>query len=352
MAGESPIILQRRETEILEEIVRNYIMSASPTGSRFIAKKMKFKLSAATIRNIMGDLEEKGLITHPHTSAGRIPTDKGYRHYVDGLMRLGTVPKRMREVIRRSLAVVAPSDLHLLMEATSKALSKATNQLGVILAPRLHNGVFRHVHIYEIAPHRYLVHLTIDTGFVKTVVMELESEISSSVLENACQIINERFYGMTLNQICSVEDRIFSDVADFELGVIRLFIPSIRRMVLEPNPGEEELYTEGEMNMLLQPEFAGRERVGAIIEILEEKKLLMHLFDTADAEPGRVCVTIGGEIEKGQFSSFSIVKTRYRIGHLEGSLGIIGPKRMPYPLLVAAVDYTARTLSEMYAASQ
>ncbi len=342
--------LSERETRVLEEIVRNYVLTASPTGSRFIAKKIKFGVSAATIRNVMGDLEEKGFIAQPHTSAGRIPTDKGYRYYVDDLMRSSSVPKRMQRVIDSSLRTVEPGDLHVLMEATSAALSKATDQLGVILAPRLARGVFRHVHIYEIAPHRYLLHLTVDSGFVKTVVVELQTQIDPHRLESACQTINERFYGITLERMCEAGDTVFADIEDYEMGIIRLFVPSIKQMVEERQ--DEALYTEGKTNILLKPEFFDRRQVGAIMEILEEKKLLMHLFERVDAEMGRVTVSIGGEIEKGQFSSFSIVKTRYHLGNLEGSLGVIGPKRMPYPLLVAAVDYTARALGEMYAPAQ
>jgi heat-inducible transcriptional repressor len=346
MADINQETLSEREIEILEEIVRNYILTASPTGSRFIAKRKHFDLSAATIRNIMGDLEEKGYITHPHTSAGRIPTDKGYRYYVDGLMSLGEIPGNVQNDIRNSLIAIPPSDLRMLMDATSRALSRATNQLGVILAPRLNNGIFRHVHMYEISLNRYMVHLTIDSGFVKTMVIELHSEISPARLENACRIMNERCGAMTLDQICAGGDSVFSDIEDDNLGVIRLFVPSFRRMMSCQD--SSEIYTQGEMNMLLKPEFFDRDQVGAVIEILEEKQMLMHLFEKIDAEQGRVTVSIGGEIENGQFSSFSIVKTKYSIGHLEGTMGIIGPKRMPYPLLVSAVDYTARTLSELY----
>jgi heat-inducible transcriptional repressor len=340
-------VLSPRETEVLEEIVRNYILTASPTASRFVAKKKSFRYSPATVRNVMGDLEERGYITHPHTSAGRIPTDKGYRHYVDGLMRSGEVPKKVRRVIDGSLQSVELGDLHVLLDAASTALSRASNQLGVVLAPKLASGVFRHVHIYEVALHRYLLHLTIDTGFVKTLVVELGTEIMPGRLEHACQIVNERFRDMTLDEMCSAGESVFSDVESYELGIIRLFIPSIKRMVAERD--DDAVHTEGETNILLKPEFFNRQQVGAIVEILGEKKLLMHVFERVNAKAGHVTVSIGGEIASGQFSSFSIVKTRYQLGNMEGSLGVIGPKRMPYPLLLAVVDYTARALGGLHA---
>ncbi|MFP4418433.1 MAG: heat-inducible transcriptional repressor HrcA [Chitinispirillaceae bacterium] len=346
MNMESRKNLSDREERILQTIVRNYILSANPTSSRFIAKQPGFSLSAATVRNVMGDLEEKGFITHPHTSAGRVPTDKGYRYYVDNVMDCEYLTPELQSGIKKELKLIDPSDLHMVMEATSRALSKATRQLGIILAPRLHSAVFRHVYIHEIGGGRFLMNLTIDSGFVKTVVVEIRSQVDPQQLSLVCQLINERFQGMTLLDMCKAGDQAFSDIEKCQLGVIRLFVPSIKRLIAESD--SEEIYTQGETNILLQPEFFDKEKVGAIIEILEEKNLLMHLVDTQSCESGRVIVSIGGEIENGQFSSFSIVKTKYQIGNMEGSLGVIGPKRMPYPLLVSAVDYTARTLDELY----
>ena len=339
-------ILSNREVAILEAIVRNYILTALPTGSRFIAKKKGFDLSPATIRNIMGDLEEKGFITQPHKSAGRIPTDKGYRYYVDQVAKSGILPKKVRNQIKETLVKAESSDLHLVMEATSKALSKATDQLGIILSPKLCNGIFRHLHIYTIDYNKFILNLTIDTGFVKTVVVELNAEIDINRIEAACKIINERYYGLSLQEIFLAESSIFSDVESVNLGVIRLFIPSIQKMLEKQT--NDQIITDGKANILLKPEFFNKEQVGSIIEILEEKSLLMHIFGEEIESSNRVIVTIGGEIENGQFSSFSIVKTNYKIGNMEGYLGIIGPKRMPYPYLISAVEYTSKILEQTY----
>jgi heat-inducible transcriptional repressor len=338
--------LSPREIQVLDVIVRNYILSATPTGSRFIARQHGFDLSSATIRNVMGDLEELGFITHPHTSAGRIPTDKGYRFYIDRLMLQADLPEQDRRSIQNGIQRVDPSDLHLLLEAASTALSRTTGLLGVILAPRLHQGVFRHLHIYEIESNRYFMHLTIDSGFVKTIVIELESTIPPVRLDTACQIINERFKSRTLAQMCASGDDAFGDVDATALGVIKLFVPSIKKMVSAEDG--DQVFTEGETNILMQPEFFNRENAGSVIEILAEKSMLMHIVDVGNQAQGRVVVSIGGEIENGQFSSFSIIKTKYQIGNMVGSLGVIGPKRMPYPYLVSAVDYTAKVLNGLY----
>jgi len=341
-------LLTDREHNILEAIVRNYILSASPTGSRFLSRQDDFDLSPASIRNIMSDLEVRGFIAQPHTSAGRIPTDKGYRYYVDRVMKLIELPDDVKNAIKLSVSQAEPSDMRLLMEATSKALSKVTNQLGVILAPRLSKGVFRHLHIFRIDSHRVLMHLTLDAGFVKTMVCELETETSHERLENACQVINERFYGMTLEEMCAQEPRIFSDIESFDLGIIRLFVPSIKKII--EHEETESIYAKGETNIVMQPEFFAKDRVGAVIEILEEKKLLMHMFESnTPSQPG-VVISIGGENIDGQLKSFSVIKANYHIGNMEGTLGVIGPKRMPYPFLVSAVDYTAKLLEDLYSA--
>lgn len=338
--------LTEREHHILDAIVRNYIHSASPTGSRFLSRQDDFDLSPASIRNIMSDLEVRGFISQPHTSAGRIPTDKGYRYYVDRLMKLIELPETVKNAIKDSVSQVEPSDLRLLMEATSQALSKVTNQLGVILAPSWSKGIFRHLYIFRIDSRRVLMHLTIDAGFVKTMLCELETDISHVRLENACQVINQRFYGMTLADMCTHEPHLFSDIEPFDLGIIRLFVPSIKKII--ESAENESLYAKGETNIVMQPEFFAKDRVGAVIEILEEKKLLMHMFEHENASQTGVVISIGGENIDGQLKSFSVIKTKYHVGSMEGTLGVIGPKRMPYPFLVSAVDYTAKLLGEMY----
>jgi heat-inducible transcriptional repressor len=192
---------------------------------------------------------------------------------------------------------------------------------------------------------RYLLHVAIDSGFVRTMTVEVETEIGSWRLERACGMMNERFFGMSLRQMGEEGEKALSDIEPLELGVIQLFVPSIRKML----QGEADvIHTEGETNIMLKPEFSGREKLGAVVEILGEKKMLMHMFDTQGAQAGKVMVSIGGENRSGMFQSFSVLKTNYQIGNLQGSLGIMGPKRMPYPFLVSAVAYTAKALEQLH----
>lgn len=159
-------------------------------------------------------------------------------------------------------------------------------------------------------------------------------------------MINERFYGLTLEDMLVKEDTVFKNVEPFELGLIRLFVPSIKRLI--ESERDEAVFAEGETNIMVQPEFFSRDQVSGIIEILEEKKLLLHLFEMEQASQSGVVISIGGENKEGQLQSFSVVKTQYQLGHMEGTLGVIGPTRMPYPFLVSAVDYTAKLLGQLY----
>jgi heat-inducible transcriptional repressor len=336
--------LSEREHLVLEAIVRNYILKAEPTSSRYLSRQDGFDLCAASIRNVMCDLEERGYITHPHTSAGRVPTDQGYRYYVDRLMSFTDLPELMKQQIRNTLVTVDQSDLHLLLEAASRALSRTTNQIGVILAPKLSNGVLSQLFIFKIGEKRYILNIALDFGFVKTMLLEFETEIPHERLECACRILSAKFNGKTLSEMCSADEGTYDDIPDFDLGIVRLLVPSIKKMVQNDTSGN--VFTEGQTNILLQPEFFDRSRMGAVIEIFEEKNLLMHLFETAGDED-RVLVSIGGENNEGQLESFSVIKTKYSIGSMVGSLGVIGPKRMPYPLLISAVKYTAGVLGEI-----
>jgi len=338
-------LLTEREHLVLEAVVRNYILRAEPTSSRYLSRQNGFDLCAASIRNVMSDLEERGYITHPHTSAGRIPTDNGYRYYVDRLMHYTDLPGDVKRQIRAEFVTVNQSDLHLLLETASRALSRATRQLGVILAPRLCRGILRKLYIIQIGEKRFVLNIALDFGFVKSMLLELETGIPHERLECACRILTAKFEGKTLEEICFADEGAYSDVPEFDLGIVRLLVPSIRKMV-EPE-GTAEVFTKGKTNVLMQPEFFDRDRMGAVIEILEEKNMLMHLFETQGGED-RVLVTIGGENSRdGQLSSFSVIKTTYTVGSMVGSLGVIGPKRMPYPQLISTVRYTAEVLGEI-----
>jgi len=336
--------LSQREVEVLEIIVRNYIVSGSPTGSRVISKLPGYP-SAATIRNTMGDLEEKGYITHPHTSAGRIPTDLGYRYYVDKLVKSRKLPRKIQNEIKSQLLKTDPTDLNLVLSTAGEVVSQVTENLGVVLAPTIDEARFRHLHVYEISPGRLVMNLTFDSGFVKSMVVELSTALSKKRLQAATQIINSRYDGLKLSEIISAGKETLSDIEPMELGVVQLFVPSITSMM--QSISSQRIILEGESNIVRHPEFFDEKGLEAIIEIINKKEMLLHVF-SQDTHRGQVTISIGGEHLNGKFESFSIVKTGYQIGELTGSLAVIGPKRVPYDLLSSTVEYTAQVLGHIF----
>ncbi|MCX7726840.1 MAG: heat-inducible transcriptional repressor HrcA [Chitinispirillaceae bacterium] len=337
-------LLSERESKILEAIVQNYILRAKPTSSRYLSKHSGFNLCSASIRNIMADLAERGFITHPHISAGRIPTDYGYRYYVDRIMSYTELPEEIKENIKNTLINVDPSDIHQLLETASKALSQVTKQLGVIIAPKIENAILSEIYIFNVGEKKFILNVAFKQGFIKSLLLEFESAIPYEQLEKASRILTAKFTGRRVAELLASEENLYSEIREIEPKTIRLLIPSLRKMVQENS--EAEIFTEGETNVLLQPEFSDRKQISMIVEILEEKKLLMHLFQPEQDEDD-VVVKIGNENKQEILSYFSIIKTKYRMGNMIGSLGIIGPKRMPYPLLISAVKYTADLLGRI-----
>lgn len=191
--------LNKREREILKHVVYNYIRTASPVGSRYVSRHFESNLSPATIRNVMADLEEQGFLSHPHTSAGRIPTDRGYRYYVDYLMDIDMLTEKEKQAIEEHLGYTPdPNDL---LRETSKLLSKISRQLSVVSSPHLSSGVFEKLELIPITSSRLLVVMSIRSGLVRTIMMEVGSEVRREVLDRISSLLNERISGLTLQEI-------------------------------------------------------------------------------------------------------------------------------------------------------
>lgn len=337
--------LNDREHAILSAIVYKYILDAEPVSSRALSKQTGLGLSPASIRNVMSDLEEKGYLKQPHTSAGRIPTDEGYRRYVDSLSHLEELSAQEKQSIKSSVAHVR--DVDEVLSVTSQALGRVTHQLGLALSPRFVDGRFEKLDFISLSDRKVLLVLALQSGIVRSLVVEMESDLSPGKLATICAVLNERFAGLTVAEIqTSLSERMSGMYFDEKtMGVIRLFIPSIEHLF--ENTLQTHLHTSVMPVALHQPEFLDRSMLSAIMELVGDSKVLIHLLDRRKKE-NRVSITIGGENEDGQFKSFSIVTSDYRIGSMVGTLGVIGPTRMPYPKLISAVDYTARIVEENY----
>jgi heat-inducible transcriptional repressor len=338
--------LNDREKTILRSIVQQFILTASPVGSRNITKRFDVGVSPATVRNIMSDLEESGFINHPHTSAGRIPTDKGYRYYVDTLMEIQKLKNSDKGIIDKSLDknFVETDEI---LKIASKLLSTITKQIACVTYPTLDNGILEKIQLVSLSSTRLLVVVSIKSGLVKTMTLEFESEIESDKLQKVESLLNERLNGLTFQEIRKTFKDRLSDIGDAEKPIIRLFIDSVDK-IFKDHKKEDKLVITGATNIIQQPEFDDPGKFQSVIELIEDKDIIIHIMDKKRLEnTNNVLISIGSENEEEKFNEYSLITKEYTFGETSGTVGIIGPKRMEYSKVVAIVSYLGDMLSEV-----
>lgn len=337
--------LNEREKNILRYIIQQFILTASPVGSRNIAKRYGLGISPATVRNIMADLEESGYLNHPHTSAGRVPTDKGYRFYVDSLMDVQTLNQEEKKLIQAEFENKADEQDDLL-RLTSNILSKITYQLAWVTYPKLECGVLEKIQIISLSAKRILVVISIKGGLIKTITLEFNSEIKENQINSVQNLLNERLAGLSFKQIRATFTERFNDVDENQKAIIRLFLNSADK-VFKDTLTPENIYITGAKNVIQQPEFEDPERFQSVIELIEDKDIIVHILDKSEeVSPNDVYISIGKENEDQKLVDYSLITKEYKIGDVSGHLGIIGPKRMEYSRVIAIVDYVAKMLTE------
>lgn len=335
--------LSGRERGVLQALINLYVVTAEPVGSQAIATKYDLGVSPATIRNTLKDLEERGLIQKPHTSAGRVPTDKGYRAYVDNLLKPEGLTQSEEKKIQDEM-MVDYGAVEELMEQTSKVLGDISKQLGVTLAPRFDEGVLTNVDLIPVAERKLLVVLAIKSGLVRSILLEADSGLETLALDKTKSMLNERLCGLTLGEIKNtIRDRL-KETSTGDPRLIRLFLDSSANIL--DFDQTEQLHLGGATNIVNQPEFKDMERLSSFFELLEQKKILAELLAAKGIAEG-ITITIGKEIDRGEMQPCSLVTSSYGSGDVKGIIGIIGPKRMRYGKLVSLVDYTAKLLSEI-----
>ncbi len=332
--------LTDRERRVFLSIVRSFIKTAEPVGSRYLSKHHHLDISPATIRNVMTDLEEKGLICQPHTSAGRIPTDSGYRQYVDSLVGVVKLTDTEKRSIVEQLAKFS-EDIDLIIEKASRVLSDISNQLGVVLAPRFASGRLDKIDLVSLSDHKLLVVLGIKSGLVKTIMVEIEREVSQSMLSATCQLLNERLHGLTIEELLTSIDERFRDI-DIDN---RLILNAIKEKAdsFINRESSYDFHFSGMKNVFLHPEFETREKMKRFIELMDRKDLLVRVL--GDVENEGVSIVIGAENTESLMKNCSLISATYHIGDAKGTLGVIGPTRMQYAKAIALVEFMAETLS-------
>lgn len=336
--------LNEREKTILHNIVHSYIQTAIPVGSRFIAKRRDIGLSPATIRNVMSDLEYLGYINHPHTSAGRVPTDKGYRFYVNELMEIDRLSDNQQTAIQTQLQANFETDE--VLKVASKILSTISHQLSVVTAPQMTSGIFDKLEMIQVTSNRLMVIISIRSGLVKTIMMEIHTEFSRSKLELVTQMLNERLSGLTLKEIRDTFAERIRDCQNEETGLIRLFIESVDKLFDENR--KDKLHIGGTTNILSQPEFDNAKNFKSIIELMDNEDIIIHVLETGEGQRGSATVSIGEETKIEHLKDFSVVTKTYTVGDISGTVGVLGPKRMEYSKMIPLVDFVATTISKLF----
>ena len=338
--------LNDRERQVLEAVIETYVETAEPAGSRTIAKKFGLTLSAATIRNTMSDLEEKGYLYHPHTSAGRIPTDLAYRVYVNSLMRLAQVSASDSHQIREELAERNAVDQ--ILERAAQVLGVLTKELGVAVGPTLDEALLERLELLQAGSDRLLLVLTLKSGLVRTIFVEVPSRLAPEIVVQVALVLNERLAGLRLREIrATLSERLRDAAPDAGSSeLLNIFIQEADDLFDVPATGAGGGVVLGSAQLLAgQPEFATKERLQGLLEVTERRDVLREAL--AKRLGQGLTITIGSEHQDATLAPFTLVTASYRLGPLAGVIGVMGPTRMPYDKIMALVDHTSRLVGEL-----
>jgi heat-inducible transcriptional repressor len=337
--------LNEREALVLEAVVRTFVQTAAPAASRTVARQFDLGVSPATIRNTMSDLTRKGYLTQPHASAGRMPTDKAYRYYVDTLMRPDRLTSDETRRIEAALDLARSSAEERILVRAVKALSVVTQELGVGLAPRMEEGVLEKIDLVGVSRDRILIVLAIRSGPVRTIFVEGEWADSEEALGSVAGFLNERLAGQTLREIRETyRDRLADGPAE-HADLINIFLEQAEGLFSARPPAGEDVLLGPTAGLAAQPEFADREHLRTLLQLTEQRDVLAEAL--RDRRADGIVISIGGEHAIPPLVDFSMVTAEYEMGSVHGTIGVIGPTRMPYDRVVSLVEYTARLLSTL-----
>lgn len=326
-------MLDDRAKLLLKTLVERYIAEGQPVGSRTLSRASGLELSPATIRNVMSDLEELGLIASPHTSAGRVPTARGYRLFVDTMLTV-----QRGEIAAPSLAPDQPQKV---ISNAANLLSSLSQFVGVVMAPR-RSSVFRHIEFLRLSERRILVILVSPEGDVQNRVIFTETDYSPSQLVEAANYLNAHYMGLTLEQ---VRERLQGEVDKLRGEIATLMQAAVTVGTEAMTQTQDEVVIAGERNLLAVSDFSSdMSHLRRAFDLFEQKAQLMRLLDIAGQAEG-VRIFIGGESQVVPYEELSVVSAPYVVdGQVVGTLGVIGPTRMPYDRMIQIVDITSKLL--------
>jgi len=337
--------LNEREKTVLELVMEYYILSAEPIGSNIISKTMNNKLSSATIRNTMGDLETLGFLYKPHSVAGRVPTSKAFRYYVNNLPPRGVPGKKE---LRALESLVKPRYVHVedVMEDASKILAAISSCTSIVIEPKVDMMLFQEVEFVKLSRHTILMVFITSSGTVHKRLVETDEDLSMNVLAEMKEYMNDKFSGIPFY---ALKNALLQDLQK-DRETFTMLHEKIKD-TLDTIIGEEEkreIYIEGTSKMIGVPEFTDIERLKELFKALENKEKLLKLFDRCLRQEG-VNVVIGNESDVREMWDISVIMSPYQISDKSwGVLGVIGPVRMNYSKIIPLVDYTARAMTDIF----
>ena len=336
--------LTSRMKEVLRIVIEDYILTAEPVSSMTISKKSDLHLSPATIRNIMSDLEEMGLLFQRHTSAGRVATEKGFRFYVDYILDIHELSGAEKMDIRSKYPTYQPEGKDLFRE-TCRILSASSHCLGVVWAPRLSQLVLQHIEFVKLRKNLTLAILVSTTGIVQNRIIEMDEDLSQSDLDHLSNVLNGVLMGLTLQQ---VREKLLDQMRMEKNAYDRLFQQAIKLGEQALSSFDEtDVFIEGRTHILSEPEFGNISIMTDLFRAFEEKATMVKLLDKCMALR-RVQISIGSESQVQEMETCSLVTSTYGCeGRIWGALGVIGPRRMNYSRIIPLVDYSAKLLSEI-----
>lgn len=331
--------------QVLWAVVDSYILNPDPVGSRYVTKKYAFNLSPATIRNVMADLEDMGFLHQPHTSAGRVPTDKGYRFYVDSIFQKEDIIYNYTEdELTRNLENIM-TDINTLLEETTRTLSSRSHYLGIALSPKTDMTTLRWINLLRYKNEQILLTLMTDEGIIKNKIMTLDPKLTQQDLNRISDYLNSEFRGYTIEEIKSlILNEMHRDKTLCDTLISRAIKVCQEALYFEYN----DVFISGFSEMLGLPDFSDIERVKEISKAIEDKHQIIKLLSMLPESEG-VKVIIGSENPSAGMKKLSMVVSTYKEGDRPiGTIGVIGPTRMDYMKAIAIVDITAKFITKVF----
>ena len=338
-------VLDQRSQSILVELIRDHIEEAEPVGSRTLARKHFQKLSPATIRNVMSDLEDMGYLHRPHVSAGRVPTDQGYRFFVNHLMSLPDLPEV--GISHNPDRISKTQGFDGVLESACSQLSENLHQTGLVMLPSFSSTRFKHIDFIKVGQSEALAVFYSELGILQNKIIPIEKDITQDQLTSISKFLNEEFSGKTIKTIRQeLLHRIQTEREHYNQLISRAMELSTQVFGEEEQGGE--LLVEGALNFLDHPEFAGDlDKIKALFKTLEEKTKLINLLDLCLQQDG-LTILIGEENVEEEITGCSLIAKNYELdGNRIGTIAAFGPKRMDYTKVISVVNHTARKVSEL-----